>query len=161
MMVRIKQVRLLRYVLMLTGLLFCIGSAAAEMAHMQKDGRTEVKFPPMVRDNFLRHMRDHLAAISEIQSALGQGNFKLAADTAKGRLGMDAPSSMACNPGKAKMSQMTRYMPDGMRRAGRVMHHAADQFAVDVKAGDYRTAIAALAKVTHACASCHAQYRVR
>lgn len=147
--------------LVIIGLLFCIAPVQAEISPMQKGQRTEVKFPPTVREHFLRNMRDHLAAISEIQAALGQGDFKLAGDTAKGRLGMGAASSMACNPAKAHMSGMTQFMPEGMRKAGRAMHHAADQFAVDAAAGDYRRAIASLSKVTHACAACHAQYRVR
>lgn len=176
---RTKSMLTPSHVLMFTGLLCCIGTALAGMPPIQEDSRTEVKFPPMMRENFLGNMRDHLAAISEIQAALGQGNFKLAADIAKSRLGMDAPSSMACKPvmnlvdGMAHMNgmspmnemtpenEMTKYMPEGMRTAGRAMHRAADQFAADAGAGDYRAVIASLAKVTQACASCHAHYRVR
>ncbi|HKB60531.1 MAG TPA: hypothetical protein VKC56_10860 [Gallionellaceae bacterium] len=158
---RIKQPGPLRHVLVLAGLL-CAGGAHADLPpSMQNAQRTEIKFPPAMRDHFLANMRNHLAAVSEIQAALGDGNFELAAKTATERLGMTAQSSMACNPAMAHMGGMAQYMPDAMREAGRTMHHAADRFAVDAKARDYRAAIASLSKVTQACVACHAQYRVR
>lgn len=149
-----------RRTLLLAGLLLCAGAVQADTPPMQAPERTEVKFPPAVRDHFLENMRDHLAAVSQIQAALGEGNFALAATTAKERLGMDAPSSMACKPGMAHMSGMAEFMPDGMREAGRAMHRAADQFAADARGADYRTAIASLSRITQACVACHAKYRV-
>jgi hypothetical protein len=159
-MKRIMRTGTSRHVLVLAGLL-CAGAAQGEVPPMQHGQRTEIGFPPAMRDHFLANMRDHLAAVSEIQAALADGNFELAAKTATERLGMNAQSSMACNPAMSRMSGMAQYMPEGMREAGRAMHHAADQFAIDAKAKDYRAAIASLARVTHACVACHAQYRVR
>ena len=159
-MTRIAQTGAWRHVLVLAGLL-CAGAAQADLPPMQHGQRTEIGFPPVMRDHFLANMRDHLAAVSETQAALAGGNFELGAKPATERLGVKAQSAMACNPAMSRMSGMAQYMPDGMRAAGRAMHHAADQFAIDAKAKDYRAAITSLSRVTHACVVCHAQYRIR
>lgn len=154
------RARRLNLVLVLAALLFASSAVRADMAPREATERETVKLPPMVRDHFLAHMRDHLAAVSEIQSALAEGKFAQAGEIAKSRLGIDAPSSMACKPGMEHMSGLAQFMPDAMREAGRTMHHAADQFALDVKAADYRTAFASLSRVTAACVACHAKFQV-
>lgn len=152
--------RRLKLGLVLSALLASSSAVQAETAPRTPPHRETVQLPPMVRDHFLAHMRDHLAAVSEIQSALAEGKFKQAGEIAKSRLGMDAPSSMACKPGMEHMGGLARFMPNAMREAGRTMHHAADQFAVDVKAADYRAAFASLSRVTAACVACHAKFKV-
>jgi hypothetical protein len=147
--------------LVLTAMLLWGGAARAEVAPAPAPQRVLVNFPPSVRDHFLENMRDHLAAVSEIQVALSEGKFDQAAETAKQRLGMAAPSAMACQPGMAHMSGMAQFMPSAMRNAGRAMHDAADRFAADAASHDDRAAIAALSRITQACVACHAKYKVR
>jgi hypothetical protein len=149
-----------RMTALLAGLVLCTNAAAADIMQKLEPPRVLVKFPPKMQKHFLAGMRDHLAAVSQIQTALAEGKFDKAGQIASMRLGMSAPSSAACKPGMEHMNQMAKLMPDDMRKAGRRMHDAADQFAVDVKSADYRTAISSLSKVTQACVMCHAEYRV-
>lgn len=122
--------------------------------------RVVVKFPPPLREQFLANMRDHLLAISQIQVALGEGQFSKAAEIAQTRLGIEAASSSACKPGMKHMSPFTQFMPEEMLEAGRKMHNAADQFARNMQAADSRAAWSALSNVTQACVGCHASYQV-
>lgn len=150
-----------RLALSLLGVVLFAGNAeAADLMQKLEAQREIVKFPPQMQQHFLSGMRDHLLAVSQIQRALAEGRFDKAGEIAGSRLGMNAPSSMACKPGMEHMNEMARLMPDGMRKAGRRMHHAADQFAHDVQQHDLRAAVASLASVTAACVACHASYRL-
>lgn len=131
--------------------------------------RTAIKLPPMIRDQFLANMRDHLMAISEIQAALAKGEFERASEIAGGRLGLKAPSSAACRMNKSQHTSMdnsalSKYMPKEMHRIGFAMHTAADNFAADAKKAapirDYRMTIESLSNVTMQCVACHAKFRL-
>ena len=125
--------------------------------------RTPIDLPPMIHDQFLANMRDHLLAVSEIQTALGAGQFKKAADIASSRLGLKAPSSAACRMKKANSTMadpLAKYMPPAMHKIGFQMHTAADHFADVANSKDYKEAIGALALVTKQCASCHANFKL-
>jgi len=121
------------------------------------DARKLVDMPPMMQQHMLRNMRDHLAALMEIQQALGSGAFERAADIAENRLGM---SSLASHDA----AHMAPHMPKEMQEIGTRMHREASQFArlaqeaaVDV---NVKQAIAKLSMVTQQCVACHAAYRV-
>ncbi len=143
-------------------LLFSVSASASPLPELKPE-RHAVKLPRDLRESFLENMRDHLSAVSEIQAALAEKNFDKAAEIAKNRLGLDAPSSAACRPGM-EMADLAKFMPENIRAVGFKMHSAADQFAVDAKnAGtdsDYRAVIDSLSKVTRQCVSCHTQYRL-
>ena len=146
---------------LLAGLVMCTATASADIMQKLEPQRTLVRFPPELQQHFLANMRDHLAAVAQIQTALAEGQFDEAGRIAGARLGMDSPSAAACKPGMEHMSQMAKLMPAGMRKAGRRMHDAADRFAAEMKsAGNYRAAISSLSKITQACVMCHAEYRV-
>ncbi|MBK6854853.1 MAG: hypothetical protein IPG93_25590 [Burkholderiales bacterium] len=119
--------------------------------------RELVRLPAPMREHMLANMRDHLAAIAEIQRALAEAAYDRAATLAEQRLGM---SSMATHGAH----HMAPLMPKPMQAHGTTMHQAASQFAVEAQnsaaSGDLKPALAALARTTAACVGCHAAYRV-
>lgn len=152
-----------RFLIMLIGL--CVSDAAGA-----SPARTAVALPPMLHDQFLANMRDHLSAISEIQAALAEGDFGKAAEISRRRLGLGAASSAACRmPGEAGASgsdnsMLSKFMPEAMHRTGFKMHSAADQFAEDAEkaapARDYRMAMESLSRVTKQCVACHSSFKL-
>ncbi len=118
------------------------------------DKRELVKFPQMMQNHMMANMRDHLAAINEIQMNLAEGEMNKAADIAEQRLGM----SSLDNHGAHHMAQM---MPEGMQKIGTEMHRAASRFALKAQEGELQPAVKALAEVTSACVACHAAYKIR
>jgi hypothetical protein len=102
----------------------------------------------------LANMRDHLSALSEIQTALSRGEFDQAAQIAESRIGM---SSLAAHGA----SHMAPYMPKGMQAIGTEMHRAASRFAIVASEGEVQQALASLAELTERCVACHSAYRIR
>jgi len=123
-------------------------------AHAAEDTRQRVELPEMMQHHMMANMRDHLAAINEILSLLGEGKLDEAADVAESRLGMSALE-------KHGARHMAKFMPEGMQKAGTAMHHAASRFARTAQEGDAAAAYRALTDVTTACVACHAGYRIR
>ncbi len=122
-----------------------------------QDTRELVRYPEAMRAHTLANMRDHLLALSQIQSALARADFDAAADTAEQRLGMTSLKAHGAH-------DASRLMPQGMQDIGTAMHRSASRFATAAKdasvTGDVRAALAALAGVTEACVACHAGYRL-
>lgn len=122
------------------------------------DTRQLVQLPDPMRQHMLANMRDHLLAITEIQRALGGGDFDQAATIAENRLGMSSLGSHGA-------SHMARFMPQPMQAMGTGMHRAASQFARAAQEAladnDVRRAVAALSRVTEQCVACHAAYRTQ
>ena len=121
---------------------------------MAEDSRQLVQMPEMMQQHMMANMRDHLVAINEILGYLAGGQFEQAAEVAESRLGMSSLESHGA-------SHMARVMPQGMREAGTAMHRAASQFALKAQEGEALPAYKALTRVTSACVSCHAGYRIR
>ena len=121
------------------------------------DDRQLVELPPPMRQHMLSNMRDHLQAVSEIQSALASGEFERAADIAENRLGMSSLNSHGA-------SHMAKFMPEKMQSIGSEMHRSASRFAVIAQqsavSGDLIPALESLATITQQCVACHAAYRV-
>jgi hypothetical protein len=148
---------------------------AAPLAHdhmhmTQKDARSELDFPPPMRQHMLSQMRAHLEALQAILAALGAGDAGKAGDIAEKRLGLGAPGAAACDPSRAKdgdgmAAMMGAHMPPEMREMGMAMHSSASDFAVVAakahETGDLKPALAALATVTENCAACHSAYKLR
>lgn len=119
-----------------------------------EDAREFVRFPEMMQTHMLANMRGHLAAVSEILTLMARDELERAGEVAESRLGMSSLEEHGA-------SHMAGFMPEGMRKAGTAMHHAASRFALRAEEGDGSAAYAALAEVTSACVSCHAGYRIR
>jgi hypothetical protein len=125
--------------------------------HAAVDTRISVAFPAPMKAATLAHMRDHLAALQEIQQALAAARFDEAAAIAEKRLGMSSMPDHGAH-------EVARYMPSGMRDAGTQMHRSASRFAVaateSAVSQDVKPALAALAQVTATCVACHAAYQL-
>jgi hypothetical protein len=119
-----------------------------------QDTRQLVRMPKQMRGHMLANMRDHLAALHEIQTALANGKLDQAADVAEQRLGM---TSLTLHGG----AHMAPYMPKPMQDIGTEMHHAASRFARSAHEGDLKKSLADLSDVTRQCVACHAGYRVQ
>jgi cytochrome c556 len=121
------------------------------------DTRALVKFPEPLRSHTLANMRDHLAALGEMQDALAKGQYDRAADVAEQRLGMSSLKTHGAH-------EVAKFMPQGMQDAGTAMHRSASQFATVAKdasvTGDLRPVLAAMARVNQTCVACHAGYRL-
>lgn len=122
------------------------------------DGRLAVEFPEPLRTHTLANMREHLAALGEIQLALSTNNFDRAASIAESRLGMSSMEAHGAH-------DVARFMPEAMQNAGTAMHRSASQFAIVAKdasaTGDLKAPLAALARVNQACVACHAGFRLK
>jgi hypothetical protein len=138
-------------VLSLAAVLLFVANSRAD------DGREPVGMPAMMQAHMRANMRDHLAAISEIQSALAAAQYEHAADIAEQRLGM---SSLELHGAR----HMATVMPAGMRAIGTAMHQAASRFARVAQeapvSGGLSRALGALAEVSRQCVACHASYRL-
>jgi antitoxin component HigA of HigAB toxin-antitoxin module len=120
------------------------------------DTRQLVTMPPPMVQHMLANMRDHLAAITEIQRALGAAEYQRAADIAEKRIGMSSLEAHGA-------AHMAGFMPQPMQDIGTQMHKAASRFALVAQEtgadGNLARAVSALSTVTEQCAACHAAYR--
>lgn len=120
------------------------------------DSRQLVELPAPMVQHMLSNMRDHLLAITEIQRALGEGDFQRAGDVAEQRIGLSSLESHGA-------SHMAPFMPKAMQDIGTQMHRAASQFALVAQEtgadGNAARAIGALSRVTEQCVACHAAFR--
>ncbi len=103
-------------------------------------------------------MRDHLLAISQIQEAIGKGNYNKASEIAENRLGQTALKTHGAY-------ENSKYMPKGMQEIGSTMHRNASKFAIEIQNSsateDIKPAMIALSKITEACIACHASYKLK
>jgi len=122
------------------------------------DTRQVVNMPLPMREHMLANMRDHLAALSEIQTALAAGRYDQAADVAEQRIGMSSLERHGA-------SHMAPYMPKAMQDIGTNMHRTASRFARAAQeasvANDPAHALGALAELTQQCVACHASFKIR
>ena len=122
------------------------------------DTRPLVQMPAPMQEHMLANMRDHLAAMGEIQAALAVGKFGQAADVAENRIGMSSLEAHGA-------SHMAPYMPKSMQDIGTAMHRSASRFARTAQEAavtrDLPKALGALADLTQQCTACHASYRLR
>ncbi|HEX9626904.1 MAG TPA: hypothetical protein VGA00_08220 [Acidiferrobacterales bacterium] len=148
---RIKSVQVMLSGALL-GALFATATSAAG-----PDARVGVELPAPMRAHMLANMRDHLAALHEIQAALARDETGRAAEIAERRLGMSALDAHGAG-------HMAAHMPKPMQDIGTAMHRAASRFArVAEEAAvrrDLRPALQALSEVTQQCVACHTGYRL-
>jgi hypothetical protein len=137
------------------------GGHHANMQHhagSSTDTRVEVEYSPAMKEHTLTSMRDHLLAISQIQEAMGSGEYDKAAQIAETRLGQTALKTH-------NAYENSKFMPKGMQDIGNQMHRSASKFAIEVQnsgaTGDVKPALIALSKTTQACVACHAGYKLK
>jgi len=122
------------------------------------DTRVAVEYPPAMKEHTLTSMRDHLLVLSQIQEAMGDGQYDKAAQIAETRLGQTALKAH-------NAYESSKFMPKGMQDIGTQMHRSASKFAIEVQnsgaTGDVKPALIALSKTTQACVACHAGYKLK
>lgn len=131
--------------------------ALLPQATLADDGREKIAMPAPMTAHMLANMRDHLLALTEIQRAIGAGDWKVAADVAERRIGMTSLQSHGA-------AHMAGFMPAPMQEIGTRMHRAASRFALVAQEsaadGNVARSVAALSAVMEQCVACHAGYRV-
>jgi hypothetical protein len=95
---------------------------ATTQAAETDDLRQAVDMPDRMKSHMRANMRDHLLAITEIQSVLAAGRYDQAAAIAEQRLGMTSLEAHGAR-------HVAGFMPEGMRAVGTAMHQAASRFA--------------------------------
>lgn len=136
----------------------CVAAAACAGSVFAADGdpRQLVQLPDPMRQHMLGNMRDHLLALTQIQQALGAGEYQRAADIAEQRIGVSSLTSHGA-------AHMAPFMPKTMQDIGTQMHKAASQFALVAQEtgadGNVARAVTSLSKITEQCVACHAAYR--
>lgn len=130
--------------------------ALAALPALAEDPRTRIDMPPEVRDQFLEHMRNHMAALDSVMQLLAAGQTKEA--------GALARKEMAMGQGMG----FGRYMPIEFREMGMAYHRSAEEFArlTDTladkpSAEQWRELIGGIGAITSKCAGCHGAFRVR
>jgi hypothetical protein len=133
-----------------------LAAAASAAAADSNDARQLVKLPDPMVQHMLANMRDHLKAITEIQQALGSGDYQRASEVAESRIGFSSLEAHGA-------AHMAAFMPQPMQDIGTQMHKAASQFARKAQetgaTGNLAGALTALSQVTQQCVACHAAYR--
>ena len=142
----------MKYILSVTtAVIFMVCLSNSSVA--ENNARQIVNFPEMMQQHMMANMRDHLAAINEILLYMGNGEMDKAAEIAENRLGMSAMDSHGAK-------HQAKFMPEGMRKFGTNMHHAASRFALKAEEGEPLAAYKSLQEITNACVACHTAYRV-
>lgn len=120
---------------------------------LAEEGRVKVSMPAPMVGHMLANMRDHLAAVSEIQAAIAERDFERTAQVAEQRLGVSSLGGHGAD-------HMAPHMPKAMRAIGGEMHRAATRLALAAQELDLDQSLRELAAVTGRCVACHATYRV-
>jgi hypothetical protein len=130
-------------------------------ASQAQDSRALIRLPEPMQEHMLGNMRDHLAALNEINADVADGKFDAAAKRSEQRLGM---SSL----GLHGATHMAPFMPKPMQDIGTSMHRAASRLAIILQDASVsqtfdsmREVSRALHGVTTTCVACHASYRIR
>ena len=127
----------------------CVATGAAAT-----DARTPVELPPHMHAHMLANMRDHLAAVAEVQGLAAAGQWDAAADVLERRVGMSSlPSHGAAH--------MTPLMPPEMQDLGTAMHRTASRVARTLQEADPVAALAGLSELLGRCNACHAAFRLK
>ena len=125
------------------------------------DPRTEIVFPPDVREFFLYEMRGHLEQLNALMSLLGEGEMKKAAEFARTGLAvMGNHPPGAPSPGRHAPPEF-RALGQGMHKAAAEVAQAAGAAANPPSAADWKAVTAAVSGLTAACAGCHGAFRVK
>jgi hypothetical protein len=123
-----------------------------------EDTRQLVKMPPEARAEMRAEMLDFQTALHSIVSALAEGKFADAADTAETQIGVSAMGRHRNSPPNARPGM---HMPNDMHMIARNMHFSASEFAKVARTGDFAKSLNALQSVTGACVACHRSYRTQ
>ncbi|MEK6691271.1 MAG: cytochrome c [Nitrospirota bacterium] len=117
------------------------------------DERTELKLPAPMKVMQKSQMRQHLATIGEITSALAQNDLKKAEAITRSRLGWTEEEEKQCS----MVTDITGE-PDFLKY-GKAMHMKAEELSNAAKSGNRDRAIYALGELINNCNACHYRFR--
>ena len=125
---------------------------------MAEDQRQLATLPRPAQEVLRLEMLDNLVSLNEILTLVAAGKFKDAGETAEQKLGLSAQGKHRGKPFDARPGP---HMPPAMHALGMEGHKSASEFARIAASGEYNKTVAALPRLTSACVSCHAVYRIR
>ena len=139
--------------LFLISLLAFVGAANAA-----EDVRILATLPAPAVEVLRDEMRANMLTLNEILVLVAEGKVKEAGIKAEQELGV---SSMGRHRNKPFDARPGPHMPPEMHALGMEGHKSASEFAHIAASGDRNKTVAALPRLTSACVSCHAVYRIR
>jgi len=123
-------------------------NAWAEAA--SRDARTPVPQPPTMALHMRKDMRDHLAVVQEVTSALAADDFAAAAL---------ATERIANVPGRSQQCEHMGAGAEGFTPLALGLHAAGDKLLAATRAEDRAASLGALSTLLQSCTGCHATYR--
>jgi hypothetical protein len=135
-------------------LIVCAPPIRAEDPSMMSKSAGETRqplfLPARMAEHQTQNMREHLAAVQAIVSAIGRDD-------------MDAVATAAARIGYSEaMGQMCEHMgaaAPGFTALALNFHHTADTIGVAARRGDRPGVLSALDRTLQTCVGCHASYR--
>ena len=132
--------------------------AFAGAANAAEDVRILATLPAPAVEVLRDEMRANMLTLNEILVLVAEGKVKEAGLKAEQELGV---SSMGRHRNKPFDARPGPHMPPEMHALGMEGHKSASEFARIAASGEYNKTVAALPRLTSACVSCHAVYRIR
>jgi len=129
---------------------------ATAAAGQTSDDRMVVEVPPMIADQILTEMRQHMDTLDDVMAALAAGDFLEAAEIAETRMDFghrmgermaaagaspeeiramrERMRELGWEPGQGQGMGPGRFLPEDFRAMGQVFHEAAQDFAATARA---------------------------
>jgi|GEM_PF-6018684 len=146
-----------------------VALACQQVLAQQNPQRQPVTLPADAKAIFKAQMLGHVVGLDAVISALGEGDYKAAAELASTELGTRRfqESAAAKSRDQSPGVGVGQYLPDDFKTISARFRQAADEFA-ELAGGmpavpssvDQQALFAALAKITNECRICHDAYRV-
>ncbi|MBL0168007.1 MAG: cytochrome C [Propionivibrio sp.] len=132
--------------------------AFAGASNAAEDVRILATLPTPAVEVLRDEMRANMLALNEILVLIAEGKVKEAGIKAEQELGV---SSMGRHRDKPFDARPGPHMPPEMHALGMEGHKSASEFARIAASGERNKTVDALPRLTSACVSCHAVYRIR
>ena len=132
--------------------------AFAGAANAAEDVRILATLPTPAVEVLRDEMRANMRTLNEILILVAEDKVKEAGIKAEQEMGV---SSMGRHRNKPFDARPGPHMPPEMHALGMEGHKSASEFARIAASGDRNKTVAALPRLTSACVSCHAVYRIR
>lgn len=127
--------------------------------------RNPISLPADAKAILLGQMLGHIVSLDDIVTALGKGDYAMAAQVASDQLG--TPRFQKDNSEQGPGLGIGEYLPEEFREISKRFRSAADDFATlaasmpSTPSGEQQQALfAALSKITNECKTCHDSYRI-
>ena len=145
---------------------FCVFNV--QTSAQQYAQREPITLPADAKAIFLAQMLGHVVGLDDVVTALGESNYKAAAEIASTELGTPRfQDTEGQAPDQGPGLGVGQYLPQKFRAISWRFRKAANEFAElasgmpnSPSAEQQQAAIAALSKITNQCRICHDSYRI-